>query len=92
MSVELRWSTADDITAGLERARTSIEECASSVPSGIDGGDVTALLLEMVAHLLEAAAEVSEGLLGASDNVRSAVAVLQSADRVSHETFTSGWW
>ena len=92
MSVELRWSTADDITAGLERARASIEECASSVPSGIDGGDVTALLLEMVARLVEAAAEVSEGLLGASDNVRSAVAVLQSADRVSQETFTSGWW
>ncbi len=93
MSVELRWRTAEAITDDLERARAAIEDCGSRAPRAVDAGDLTPVVAEMLARITAAAAELSAGLLGASDNVRAAVAGLQSADSATQEAFTtSQWW
>lgn len=93
MSVELRWRTAEAITDDLERARRAIEDCGSRAPRTVDAGDLTPMIAEMLARITAAAAELSVGLLGASDNVRSAVAGLQGADSATQEAFTtSQWW
>ena len=93
MSVELRWATAEAITADLEQAREVIEQCGRRAPRSVDAGDLTPLVAEMLALVASAAAELSAGLLGATDNVRSAVRGLESADSATQEAFTSRqWW
>lgn len=93
MSVELRWRTAETITGDLERAREGIEECSGGAPRAVDAGELTPLVADMLARITAAAAELSVGLLGASDNVRSAVAGLQNADSSTQEAFTTRqWW
>ncbi|WP_341228999.1 hypothetical protein [Nocardioides salarius] len=93
MSVELRWATAEAITSDLEQARETIEQCGRRAPRSVDAGDLTPLVTEMLALVASAAAELSAGLLGATDNVRCAVRGLQSADSATQEAFTSGqWW
>ncbi len=93
MSIELRWATAESITGDLEQAREAIEDCGARAPTGIDAGEVTPMLTEMLARIAETAAEVSAGLLGAVDNVRSAVAALESADVASQQAFRpQAWW
>ncbi|MBM7507483.1 hypothetical protein JOE61_001297 [Nocardioides salarius] len=90
MSVELRWATAEAITSDLEQARETIEQCGRRAPRSVDAGELTPLVTEMLALVASAAAELSAGLLGATDNVRCAVRGLQSADSATQEAFTSG--
>lgn len=93
MSVELRWATAEAIAADLEQARETIEQCGRRAPRSVDAGDLTPLVTEMLALVASAAAELSAGLLGATDNVRAAVRGLASADSATQEAFTSRqWW
>ena len=93
MSVELRWATAEAITSDLEQARETIEQCGRRAPRSVDAGDLTPLVAEMLALVASAAAELSAGLLGATDNVRSAVRGLESADSATQDAFTSRrWW
>ncbi len=65
-------TTLSEIRNELGKGRSALEDTASSVPSGIDAGDLTAMVTGMMSKVIERAAEVSEGLAGISGQVAEA--------------------
>lgn len=88
MTIDLSWATAEAIAGELDAARAGLDECAGSAPGGVDGGEATATINALIARVTESAAGLSEGLAGASGNVRTAAASLFGSDQAARDSFT----
>lgn len=64
--------TLGSVRAELGRGETAIEDSASSAPTAIDAGDMSAMLTGMMAKVLDRAADVSEGITAVSGQVGEA--------------------
>lgn len=70
----------ESVRASLGRGRTAIEESASSAPSGIDGGELSAMLTSMMSRVADNAAAVSDSLSAVSAQVSEVGAAFWSLD------------
>lgn len=67
-----------------------MEDAADSAPAGIDAGDMTPLLTEMMAKVVTNAAAMSEGLAGVSAQVDVAGRDFWATDANVSDAFAGG--
>ena len=65
-------ATLSEIQGELGKGGSALEDTGSSAPSGIDAGDMTAMLTGMMSKVIEQAATLSEGLAAISGQVAEA--------------------
>ena len=70
----------DAVRAELGTGHSAIESAASSSPSSVDAGEMTALILGMLARVVDNAAGASEGLAAVSGQVAEAEAEFWEVD------------
>lgn len=73
---------------GLEDAATTLDESGTSAPDGIDAGDLSGLLLTMVATALHSAAGLTDALAVAGAKLRESTRNYQAADDAAAASFT----
>lgn len=62
-------ATLELVRSTWETARESLEETASSAPSAVDAGELTAMLTSMLSRVVASSATVSDSLSAASAQV-----------------------
>jgi hypothetical protein len=90
MTIDLTWATAESIASSLDTARTELDGTAGSAPSGVDAGEATALVNQLVARVTQSAAGLSEGLGTASGKVRMSAASFLNVDLGVQQGFQLG--
>lgn len=80
----------DTVRADLDAGRQALEDAAGSAPSGVDAGELTALLLGMLGKVSGNAAAVSEGLAAASAQVADAGADFWEVDAAQAQRHGGG--
>lgn len=72
----------DAVRSRLGTGRSAIEGVAASAPDSVDAGEMTALILGMLARVVDNAAAVSEGLAAVGAQVDGAEAEFWDVDLV----------
>ena len=82
MSGELRVSpdVVASIRGELDKGRQGLEDSASSAPTSIDAGEMSAMLTSMIGRVTEQAATVSTALGAIGDQVGAASAAFWELD------------
>lgn len=70
----------EEVRSALADGRTAIEDVAGSAPASVDAGEMTAMILGMLARVVDNAATVSEGLSAVADQVAEAEAEFWEVD------------
>lgn len=91
MSLFVDNDALDGISATLAAAGSNIDDVAASMPSTVDAGDATAVLLGILAQLTENAAQLVEALTVASVAVAQANASYREQDVESANATISAW-
>lgn len=77
---EVSYAALEGIERTLTRAAAGIEDCATSAPSNVDGGDLSALITSMISKVAESAGGLSEGLSAAGSSVTASHSAYVSSD------------
>jgi hypothetical protein len=90
VSIDLTWATAESIATSLDNARSGLDDTAGSAPTGVDAGEATALVNELIARVSDSAAGLSEGMAAASGKVRMAATSFLNVDLGVSQGFQLG--
>jgi hypothetical protein len=90
VTIDLTWATAESIASTLDAARAGLESTAGSAPSGVDAGEATALVNQLLARVGESAAGLSEGLGAAGGKVRTSATSFLNVDLGVQQSFLAG--
>jgi hypothetical protein len=90
VTLELAWAIAESIATSLDSARTGLDGTAGSAPAGVDAGDATPLVNQLLARVSESAAGLSEGLSAASGTVRMSATSFLNVDLGVRQGFQVG--
>jgi hypothetical protein len=78
--IDVDLGALDSIAGDLETAASGLESLAGSVPRGVDGGPMTAVIASMLSQVVTSAGNVSTALTGSAESVRLARSYYQRAD------------
>ena len=80
----------EGLAGRLTKAAGSVEDTAGSAPSGVDAGDLTAMIAGMISAVADNAASVSEALTAMGAQVGTAQADFWSADDAVASSYRGG--
>lgn len=81
--IDVDLSVLDTIARGLDNGASGLEALSGTVPSGVDGGPMTAVIASMMSQVVDSSGNVSVALSGSADSVRLARHYYQRADAES---------
>lgn len=76
----------------LADASVRVDELATSIPSGVDGGVGTAAVLGIISIFAESGGELMSGLAGISDVLTECLARYSDQDLAAAEQINSSAW
>jgi hypothetical protein len=83
-------SVLAEVRSALSSGRSGLESVASSAPASVDAGEMTAMLLGMLATVVDNAAGVSEGLVAVHDQVAVAETAFWETDAAEAARYLPG--